>query len=528
MIVRRLLTIACLMFSLFAVAQAAGAATQAPLSRVLLVQGTKCGTACPRWIYVTGPISFDTQNSLRLILSRIGWTKPPVVFNSSGGDMDAAMVIGRMLRDQNLISIAAPVKFSGCDPSAAADCRDHDTQDNPYRGQVMDKGALCSGSCLLALAGGETRLAGRGAFTLPSLADPAFGQSASASPEKHRVALFGYLVSMGLPGQILDRVTAGKAGALTSAELSSLAIITGKAVPSSRLSPAVCKAKDKPSYCIAGPAKPAKPAVEATPDYMQPMIATIVRSSEKGCEPTCPEWIQLEGEIRPQSPAVFRKALAKAAKLQLPVLVRSPGGDVRAAMEIGRLIRQRKLDVAVGWTYYDGCNPRDQACVLPKPQQGVYRGTVYSMQAFCESACPLILASGQRRLAGYPSSVGVHQILTTWHQERIFYRVQYRIVNGKKKEVSRTIVSRKPTKSYTTTGFYKGLRKELTVYLTGMGVSTQLLDDMELAPPSSIHELPIARRTELKLATGFESAAELTSNKICAAAPPAANCIAAQ
>ena len=117
---------------------------------------------------------------------------------------------------------------------------------------------------------------------------------------------------------------------------------------------------------------------------------------------------------------------------------------------------------------------------------------------FCASACPLVLASGTRRLAGHGTIVGVHQIRTSWTQERITYRERYRIVNGKKKVIDRKIVSRKTVKAYDTYGLDKRLRKSLTAYLKEMGVDVGLLDDMEKAPHSSIHVLDAGRQAELR------------------------------
>ena len=80
---------------------------------------------------------------------------------------------------------------------------------------------------------------------------------------------------------------------------------------------------------------------------------------------------------------------------------------MNAALAIGQLIRARKLDVAVGFTYYAGCEPKNKACALPMAQKGVYRGLIFGNNAFCSSACPLILASGLRRIHSAGASVGV-------------------------------------------------------------------------------------------------------------------------
>ena len=129
-------------------------------------------------------------------------------------------------------------------------------------------------------------------------------------------------------------------------------------------------AKKKPQKKKAAPKQP-EPPKEA---WQLPMKVVIVRSSEAGCEPVCPEWIMAEGEITTATPGVFRKALKQMGKRKLPVIIRSPGGQVNAALEIGRMIRKAKLDVAVGWTKYSGCAPADKTCTLPKERKGLYGG----------------------------------------------------------------------------------------------------------------------------------------------------------
>lgn len=271
--------------------------------------------------------------------------------------------------------------------------------------------------------------------------------------------------------------------------------------------------------------KPAPAPEKPKASYELPMTVAIVRSDAPGCEPLCPEWIAAEGEITMATPGLFRKALKAAGKKKLPVIINSPGGQMAAALEIGRTIRKAKLDVAVGWTLYGGCKPTDKSCKLSKEQKGVYRGTVFAGRGFCNSACPLLLASGTQRLSGIWTYVGVHQVRTTWYRERVTYREKYRIVNGKKKVIDRKIVSRKPFKSYQKDGIDKRLRKNLATYFAEMGVSLDAIEDMNRAPFTSIYQLTTARQLQLKLVTSWSDATSLTSPAACRMAVAAANCI---
>lgn len=260
------------------------------------------------------------------------------------------------------------------------------------------------------------------------------------------------------------------------------------------------------------------------PPISPPMVFAIVRSGTVGCEPICPQWISAEGQIMPGSANQFRKILKQAGKLRLPVVITSPGGDVEAALAIGQMIRQRKLDVLVGWTLFTGCNPTVKTCKLPKEQKGVYAGLAMTSRGYCLSACPFLFAAGQKRVLGAGAFLGVHEITTQPITQRIRYNETYRMVNGKKKVLSRKVVSRKNIVGKPTTKLSKSFDKKLRAYLNSMGVSLAMLDLLRLAPPSSIHTLTTEQMKSTNLVTAFGDAAELVSNSLCKAATPADNC----
>ena len=79
---------------------------------------------------------------------------------------------------------------------------------------------------------------------------------------------------------------------------------------------------------------------QAKPEDDQ-MVFVVVRGGEPGCEPTCPEWISAEGGIVADTPARLTKLLKTVGGRRLPIVVSSPGGDVDAALALGRMIRQR-------------------------------------------------------------------------------------------------------------------------------------------------------------------------------------------
>ena len=270
----------------------------------------------------------------------------------------------------------------------------------------------------------------------------------------------------------------------------------------------------------------AKKPVKPLENWQQPMKVVVVRSGQTGCEPNCPQWIMAEGEITRATPALFRKLIKKLGKQKLPVLISSPGGSIDGAIEIGRLLRKNGYDVAVGATFYDTCGPFTPGCKPPKDLKGVYVGRGAGFLAYCNSACPLVLAGGVNRYAPAAVSVGVHVIKTNWEKQVITYRETYRIVNGKKKVISRKEVGRKTVKRYDTEGISKAMRKTLAAYVTEMGVSPDIISDMEKVTYDKLFELTPERRMELKLVTSEDGSSLMLDAAVCGRADPAYYCVA--
>jgi hypothetical protein len=151
--------------------------------------------------------------------------------------------------------------------------------------------------------------------------------------------------------------------------------------------------------CLVPIAAEAKPKVKKEPKPDFSMQFAIVRGSSLLCEPNCPEWIWAEGEIRSDTAKRFKKFLKTVGDRKLPVIIQSPGGDVDAALAMGRMIRAKKLDVAVGYTTFSSCVPRQKGCDAAKI--GGYRGIAAVGFAYCNSACPLVLAGGTRRASDH-------------------------------------------------------------------------------------------------------------------------------
>ena len=254
------------------------------------------------------------------------------------------------------------------------------------------------------------------------------------------------------------------------------------------------------------------------------MRFAVVRSDDKACEPVCPEWISAEGTIKAETPGAFKRLLKGLKGRRLPLIIHSPGGDVDAAMQLGRTIRAAKLDTAVGKTWFDGCKPEQKGCEANKGRAARLIGHPYFIASMCNSACPLMLAGGVRRFSGYDAYLGVHQVTTVFTRERIMVRTTYRVVNGKKKILSRKEVGRKKAGTHTTYEMSKSLEKKIAAYLKEMGVDRAVLDLAKETPASQIREVPLDAAFHAKLVTGFRDATTLTGPAVCARVPAPDNC----
>lgn len=265
-------------------------------------------------------------------------------------------------------------------------------------------------------------------------------------------------------------------------------------------------------------------AKDAVPDYGPAMRFVVVRSSAQGCEPNCPEWISAEGTIEASTPALLKRTLKMLGRRQLPIVVNSPGGNVDAALQLGRMIRKAKLDIGVGATIFYGCQPQMKNCRDNDGKGAAYFGLAYAAGAMCNSACPLMFAGGTRRVVGEWAYLGVHQITTTFRRERLYYRTTYRIVNGRKKVLSTKIVGRKNAGSYKTYEMSKPVEKRLSAYLKGMGIEQGVLEAMKATPASDISRIKQPDLLATKLITSLDTVDLFTQGGLCRRSPVPENC----
>ena len=113
------------------------------------------------------------------------------------------------------------------------------------------------------------------------------------------------------------------------------------------------------------------------------MRFVVVRSNAPGCEPTCPEWISARLDRSRNAGAA--QAHAQNARRSNCRRRDSPGGNVDAALTLGRLIRKNKLDIAVGKTRFVGCQPEVEELQGKDGKGARYFGDAYASGAICNS-----------------------------------------------------------------------------------------------------------------------------------------------
>jgi hypothetical protein len=195
-------------------------------------------------------------------------------------------------------------------------------------------------------------------------------------------------------------------------------------------------------------------AQAGTSDYLpatRPMDFVLVQSGN--CQETCIQWVSAEGNITADTPKLFRTFLKKLGSRKLPVVFQSYGGNVDAALSIGRMIRTAGLETTVGRTQLKDCPMLDPRCQEQIVKDGWSAGEVRAGGAYCFSACPFALAGGKVRSAAVAAAVGVHQI---------------------------TSVSAKTNAA---------MGRKLSKYFDEMGVSREVFAMMALATPKGMYSI---------------------------------------
>jgi hypothetical protein len=236
----------------------------------------------------------------------------------------------------------------------------------------------------------------------------------------------------------------------------------------------------------------------ASPNAAQPMRFVRVRSDSDACSPNCPEWISAEGKIVTGSADALERTLNAIGSRRLPIVVNSAGGSVRDAMEMGHLIRAKRLAVVVARTTLAHCPLGAKSC-------GVEKGVADSRDAYCASACTLVLAAGVERYVSPLSYVGVHQMTEVIRETQVkrIYKVRYLRLAGLKLELSRRQVGEQRLTSTAKLAADDDVDDEVSDYFLKMGVAQPVMKLTLATPSKGIHWLTNDELKMSRLATAW-------------------------
>jgi hypothetical protein len=167
------------------------------------------------------------------------------------------------------------------------------------------------------------------------------------------------------------------------------------------------------------PAMARSPAAPETPPDivklgpMGEIVFYLARGDANACGPACNEWIAADGKIDLGAAQRLRRILAKLGHRKLPIFFHSPGGVATGSIELGRLIREQKLETSVAHTIPRGCDrdkQADKSCDALKRSGQELEAEFDPGMTLCNSACVYALAGGAPHLVPPGVRLGIHDI----------------------------------------------------------------------------------------------------------------------
>ena len=119
-----------------------------------------CGPGCSEWIAAEGMFEGpQVEQRFRDLLATLKGRNLPIVFNSLGGIIGEALVLGRILRERRMTASVGESYPEGCKARTAADesCRRIMEGKRELKAQLRTAGASCSSACVYALLGASER-----------------------------------------------------------------------------------------------------------------------------------------------------------------------------------------------------------------------------------------------------------------------------------------------------------------------------------------------------------------------------------
>jgi hypothetical protein len=164
-----------------------------------------CGPGCSEWIAATGEFDRGVEQRLRELLAALGGRNLPIYFESPGGIIGEARVIGRILRERRMTASVGKTVPEGCRAAIKFDepCLALIRSKRELNAQLITADADCYSACVYALIGASVRHVPERArigihASRPGLDTP------KVSPERNEEIRLGrkrYVIEMGVdPG----------------------------------------------------------------------------------------------------------------------------------------------------------------------------------------------------------------------------------------------------------------------------------------------------------------------------------------
>jgi tetratricopeptide (TPR) repeat protein len=162
-----------------------------------------CGPGCSEWIAADGSFDQGVDKRFRAFLGTLKGRELPIFFNSSGGFMDNAFTVGRMLRERKMVGGVGITIPDDCPADKARDesCRQKLRESRPLTAQLRSAGAICYSACVYALMGASIRHIAEGArlgVHAPIRPEPKSRRAAAELDDRSRAVRRQYAKQMGI------------------------------------------------------------------------------------------------------------------------------------------------------------------------------------------------------------------------------------------------------------------------------------------------------------------------------------------
>jgi hypothetical protein len=123
-------------------------------------EANACGPSCSQWIVAEGLINAGAAQRFRRLVTKLGHERPPVFFHSPGGLLSEGIEIGRIIREQKLVTSVGHTAPIACtaDKGASKSCEAQKQSGQAVESAFDPRISMCNSACVYALAGGVVRL----------------------------------------------------------------------------------------------------------------------------------------------------------------------------------------------------------------------------------------------------------------------------------------------------------------------------------------------------------------------------------